>query len=101
MGIHTRLPTAQPIHFFPCHLTNGTRRAVKGSGGKTAQRSCSGFFQIRTCAALDRFGVWSYLCRLKRGKLLVAIMSLHLNDKYKNLFIVDVVNYPVLGGYVA
>ena len=54
--------------FFPAIPTteHGERSRVRAE--KTAQRSCSGFFQIRTCEALDGFGVWSYLCRLKREK---------------------------------
>ena len=67
---------------------------------KTAQRSCSGFFQIRTCEALDGFGVWSYLCRPKREKSFVIVMPLHLHDNDIYLFIVDAVYNSVMCGYM-
>lgn len=35
---------------------------------KPHSEAAQDFFQIRTCEALDRFGVWSYLCRPKREK---------------------------------
>lgn len=56
--------------FFPAIPTteHGERSRVRAE--KTAQRSCSGFFQFRTCEALDGFGVWSYLCRPKQRKII-------------------------------
>jgi hypothetical protein len=57
--------------FFPAILTTEHGELSRVRAEKTAQRSCSGFFQIRTCEALDSFGVWSYLCRPKKKKSLI------------------------------
>lgn len=91
---------ATHFFFFPAIPTteHGERSRVRAK--KTAQRSCSGFFQIRTCEALDGFGVWSYLCRPKREKSFVIVMPLHLHDNDIYLFIVDAVYNSVMCGYM-
>ena len=65
-----------PFSFFPAIPTTEHGEQSRVRAEKTAQRSCSGFFQIRTCEALDGFGVWSYLCRLKREKTQFASLTL-------------------------
>lgn len=38
---------------------------------KPHEPASAGFFRIRTCGTLDSYGVWSYICRQKREKLLI------------------------------
>ena len=87
--------------FFPAIPTTEHGEQSRVRAEKTAQRSCSGFFQIRTCEALDGFGVWSYLCRPKREKSFVIVMPLHLHDNDIYLFIVDAVYNSVMCGYMS
>lgn len=104
MGIHTTLTHCIATHFFsffPATPTTEHGEQSRVRAEKTAQRSCSGFFQIRTCEALDGFGVWSYLCRLKREKSFVIVMPLHLHDNDIYLFIVDAVYNSVMCGYMS
>jgi len=99
MGIHTVLTHYIATHFFsffPAIPTTEHGELSRVRAGKTAQRSCSGFFQIRTCEALDRFGVWSYLCRPKREKSFIAVMPFCGYDKHIHNIFINFIDKPIL-----
>ncbi len=99
---HGNTHSANTLHshtlfsFFPAIPTteHGERSRVRAE--KTAQRSCSGFFQIRTCEALDSFGVWSYLCRPKREKSFIAVMPFCGYDKHIHNIFINFIDKPIL-----
>ncbi|RJU68737.1 hypothetical protein DW693_20480, partial [Bacteroides sp. AM26-11] len=74
MGIHTTLTRCIGTHLFLFFLPFSQRNTENGQGDgleKPHEPASAGFFRIRTCEALDCYGVWSYICRQKREKLLI------------------------------
>ncbi|WP_204902461.1 hypothetical protein, partial [Bacteroides xylanisolvens] len=74
MGIHTTLTRCIGTHFFLFFLPFSQRNTENCQGDgleKPHEPASAGFFRIRTCEALDGYGVWSYICRQKREKLLI------------------------------
>lgn len=69
MGMHTALTHCIGTHFFLFSLPFSQRNTENGQGDgleKPHEPASAGFFRNRTCAALDRYGVWSYFCYRKR-----------------------------------
>ena len=78
MGIHTALTHCIATHFFSFSLPFPQRNTESGQGfeRKKPHSFTVRFFPLRTCEALDGFGVWSYLCRPKREKTQFASLTL-------------------------
>ena len=74
---HGNTHHANTLHrhtFFPFSLPSPQRNTENGQGDgleKPHELASAGFFRFRTCEALDRSGVWSYLCRPEREKSLI------------------------------